>query len=156
MTRYSCVVVRPLSVLAACAALLLVTGCAPRNIYWMDADAEVGPQVPQPTPTVGPRGYLSVATQHFGEPGDEEPEKYPPVFLYDRSGHWLEELSNNTDRPLALAPGEYILLVGESLDPMGEFRQVQLRIDDGRTTRVNQADIDHAPELWALSRTLSQ
>lgn len=156
MNGRSCVSVRAWWACCATAAVAVVAGCTPRNIGWMPSDPEVGPRPAAAAAAATPRGYLSIVTQHFGEPGDAEPEEYPPVFLYDRSGKWLAELPNLTDRPMGLAPGEYIVLIGESLDPMGEFRQVQVRIVANETTRVNQSDIAAAPELWALSRALSR
>jgi hypothetical protein len=136
-------------------ALVIATGCTPHNISWRDTTTTIQPEVMRPEPPQPPQGFLSIETQHFGEPGDEEEEMYPPVYLYDRNGNLLSQLSNNTDNRMPLPPGEYIVIIGESLDPLGEFRQLQVRVVDGQATRVSQADIDHAPEFWALSRYVS-
>lgn len=152
MSKHSCVVVRPLLVGGACVLLALTAACSPRHVQWMATDPTVGPQMVQPAPPSPPHGFLSIVTQHFGEPGDEETETYPPVFLYDSNGNLVTELPNNTDTPMPLAPGNYIVLIGQSMDPVGQFHQVQVRVVDGKTTRVSQGDIDHAPSFWAMFR----
>ncbi len=110
--------------------------------------------MPQPPPA--PHGYLSIARKNLGDFSDsDEPVLYPPMYLYDQKGTLLRELPDETDSPVALQPGDYIVIVGESGDPMGEFHQLQVRVVDGETTRVSQADIDRAPEFWALERWAS-
>ena len=155
MHRDSCVDVRRVAGIAI-AVLAILGGCTPQNISWVASTSTIQPQVPMPQPPPAPHGYLSVERQNLGDFSDsDEAVLYPPMYLYDRNGTLLRELPNENDNPIALQPGDYIVIVGESGDPMGEFHQVQVRVVDGETTRVSQADIDHAPEFWALKRWAS-
>jgi len=155
MSAESCLQVRRRLAGVAMAALVSVAGCTPRAVYWLDSTQAVQPEAPKPEPVHSPEGFLSIKTQHFGESYYDGMESFPPVYLYDRNGNLLSTLPNNTDNPMGLQPGDYIVIIGESTDPMGEFRQLQVHVADGQTTRVSQADIDHAPEFWALSRWIS-
>jgi hypothetical protein len=96
--------------------------------------------------TLDEHGYLVIEMRPGGQPGDSEMERYSPVYLYDQQGNFLSQFPNNTEYPKALRPGEYIVLIGES-DPLGPFRQVQVHIDDGRTTTVSLAMIQQARGL---------
>ena len=149
------VVVRPRSACVAAVVLAMAAGCTPRNIHWMDSDALIQPEMVRVDPQQSPTGYLVVAAQRF-DPGDDEVEMYAPIYLYDQSGKFVVKLPNNSENPMPVRPGDYIVLVGEQMDPAGEFHQVQVRVVEGETTTVSQADIDHAPEFWALSRDLSR
>lgn len=135
-------------------AAMVASGCTPRHISWIDTYATIEPQVVAGDAPQSGRGYLAIAMQHLGEPSDEDMEHYPPVYLYDHDGHFLSQLPNNTEHPIALPPAQYIVLVGET-DPLGEFHQVQVDVVHGETTTVNLADIQHAPQFWAMSRDLS-
>ena len=132
-------------------ALAVLGGCAPQRVRWMDANPDLVPQRPrQEVRAEQAPGYLVIAMRHLGQPGDQEMERYPPVYVYDRGGQFLAQLPNNTEFPTQLRPGEYIVLVGET-DAWGPFHQLQVRIDGGRTTDVSLADIAHAPGLCGLS-----
>ena len=125
-------------------ALALLSGCAPRHVSWRSSDDPVLPQGPRVENQQPPHGYLVMEKVPGQKPGAEQMERYPPIFLYDQQGNLLGKLANNTEYPKPLRAGAYILLVGEA-DPLGPFRQVQVRIEDGRTTTVSLADIDRAP-----------
>lgn len=125
-------------------AIGVLGGCAPHHVRWRDASAVVEPQGARAATRPEPRGYLVIAMRPGSDPGDEEMERYPPVYLYDRDGRFLTQLPNNTEYPQALRSGDYIVLVGEA-DPLGPFRQLQVRVEDGRTTSVSLAEIEHAP-----------
>lgn len=142
--------------LARYALIALVTcgGCSPRSPRWTETGMTIQPQPPRAEAREEPRGYLVIQVPpNVGEVGDQEVQHYPPVYLYDQNGTYLEQLPNNTEYPTALAPGAYIVLVGET-DPLGEFHQVQVRVENGKTTAVSLADIDGAPHFWELSRAL--
>jgi hypothetical protein len=128
----------------ALVALVFLGGCAPQHALWRDTETIIQPQEPRAETQEGHQGYLVIAMRPGQQPGDAEMERYPPVYLYDQNGNFLNQLPNNTEYPKVLRPGEYIVLIGEA-DPLGPFRQVQVDIEDGRTTTVSLADIDRAP-----------
>ncbi len=125
-------------------ALGAVDGCAPRHVGWRDSDPTILPQGARVDAQLPPHGYLVMEKVAPQKPGAEQMERYPPIYLYDQQGHFIDQLANNTEYPKPLRAGAYIVLVGEA-DPLGPFRQVQVRIEDGRTTTVSLADIGQAP-----------
>lgn len=151
----SCAHVRPGAAIGAIVALLVAGGCTPRHVAWMKSSAVVLPQPPPVRAAEGPHGFLVVAASaSIGEMSDEDVPLYPPVYVYDQAGRYLEQLPSNTEAPTPLSPGEYIVLVGDT-DPLGVFRQVQVRIEDGKTTAVSLSDIARAPSFSELYRDLS-
>jgi hypothetical protein len=142
--------VRPALAGGTALALLLVCGCTPQPMHWEGTTPTIGPQAPVAAASPQPKGYLVIQLPPtIGQPGDDEPQHYPPVYVYDRHGQYVQQLWNDTEYPTPLTPGDYIVLVGET-DPMGEFHQLQVHVDDGRTTAVSLADIDRAPRFWEL------
>jgi hypothetical protein len=147
--------VRPRLIWYVLLALVVCAGCTPKHVSWNDTNAMVQPP-PQPVQAEADAlGYLVVAMRHLGQSGDAEQERFPPIYLYGQDGHFLRKLPDNTEHPTALTPGAYIVLIGET-GPLGEFHQIQVQIDNGRTTSVSLADIDQAPEFWAMSRLFSK
>jgi hypothetical protein len=125
-------------------ALVFVAGCGPRHVRWRDSDPTILPQGARVDAQLPPHGYLVMEKVPPQKPGAEQMERYPPIYLYDQQGTFIGQLANNTEFPKPLRAGDYIVLVGEA-DPLGPFRQVQVRIEDGRTTTVSLADIGQAP-----------
>lgn len=126
-------------------ALVLLTGCAPKHVQWRDSDIVIQPQAPRVEIPDPPSGHLVVEMRPGDPPGGESMPRYPRVYVYSERGHFLNALPNNTEYPTAFLPGEYIVLVDAG--PLGQFRRVQVRIEDSRTTSVSLADIKRAPGL---------
>jgi len=144
--------VRPARAAGIALTLLMAAGCTPRNVNWMGETATIQPQPARVEARQQARGYLVIALPPtIGRPGDAEPQHYPPVYVYDQQGRYVEQLWNDTEYPTPLTPGDYIVLIGET-DPMGEFHQVQVHVEDGQTTAVSLTDIDRAPQFWELPR----
>lgn len=125
-------------------AFALLGGCTPRHVRWVDTDALILPQGTRVGTQPPPHGYLVMAKIPGQRPEAEQAERYPLLYLYDEEGHFLEKLADTTEYPKPLHAGDYIVLVSKA-DPPGSLRQVQVRIEDGRTTTVSLADIDQAP-----------
>lgn len=141
---------------AAMAALATSGGCASRHVAWTDRSPVVQPRPSGASPADAPLGYLVLAMPaNAALLTDGQMPRYPPGYVYDKSGRYIEDLPNNTEHPTPLQPGEYIVLVGKT-DPLGKFHQVQVRIDQGRTTVVGLSDVAEAPRFWELSRRWSR
>lgn len=137
------------------AALAVGAGCTPQHVAWTDRSAVVQPHPAQASAPEAPQGYLVLAVPpHVGRTGDHQMPLYPPVYVYDKDGRFIEKLPNNTEHPTPLPAGDYIVLVGETA-PLGKFRQVQVRIDGGNTTAVHWSDVAEAHRFCALSHQLS-
>jgi len=138
MNANVCVPVRRRCVGIAVMAFVISAGCTPRPMPWLESATTIQPGVTQPEKPQPPHGFLSIETNPL----------YLPGFVYDKSGYYLSLLPNNTSNPTALVtlpPGEYIVVIGASVDPPGGFRQLQVRVVDGQITRVSKADISNAP-----------
>ncbi len=129
---------------AVLVALGLLAGCTPQHVRWKNSESPILPEGLPVDAQQPPHGYLVVERIPGLKPGAEQAERYRPIFLYDRQGNFVAQLPNNADSPRPLPAGDYIVLVGEA-DPLGPFRQVQVHIEDGRTTTATLAEIEQAP-----------
>jgi hypothetical protein len=130
---------------AASGLLLVLTGCTePLHVAWHDTQAIIEPVLMEPQVS-SPRGALTVDSERYLlYDGDVPRITRRPVNVYTVDGQVAaSEEYPFGESPLhfALSPGQYIVVS----ETHGQWRQVQVDVQDGRETVVAEAQLDEAP-----------
>jgi hypothetical protein len=136
---------RLLSRSATSGLLLVFAGCTePLHVAWNDTQAIIEPvrREPQVSP---PQGALTVYSERYLLYNGDVPRitrRPVDVYTVDRQVAASEQYPFG-ERPLhfALSPGQYIVISKIH----GQWRRVQVDVQDGRETVVAEAQLDEAP-----------
>ncbi len=130
---------------AICAVIVLVLGTAygctvaPKHVTWRAEAPRIGPGA-RSSNTQG--GSLLVETEESASASGDDRVTRDPFYVYScpresSDCRLLDTYSNDIMTPISLAPGDYIVVA----QTQGQFRQVQVRIEEGRATVVGLSDL---------------